>query len=404
MRLLFIAPCIPQFKGIGWEQRAFCFLKGYAQEADVDLICCDFDNSKQNLEDVSQLDQICRSVHIFQRDEILENVSVVMKLWRLFLLDPFFATTSLKPEFLSVINKSIADADLIHAFRLEMLSFVPRVYWGRVLLDLDECHVTLRKRQQTLNGSITFDIENLLRNLDSYRVYGYQKQAIPQVKITFVSSEVERKRLGEKQKISVVPNIAVNSSHTERINPAINTQNILFVGNISMPANIDAILYFVKEIWDKILIEKPDCNLIIAGRNPTEEILQLANQKGIKLYANVPDLKPIYQTATVAIAPIRFGAGTKIKVLEAFGFGIPVVSTSMGAEGLLVQHEKHLLIADSADDFAKSCIRLLNESETRQELALLAWEYFREKHDAQKVYDQITRVLFQENSMNSRVL
>jgi glycosyltransferase involved in cell wall biosynthesis len=268
---------------------------------------------------------------------------------------------------------------------------------------LDECHITLRKRQQALNHSQKLDLENFLRDLDSYRVYGYQKQAISQVKITFVSSEVERKRLGEKQKISVVPNIAVNSSHTERINPAINTQNILFVGNLSMPANIDAILYFVKEIWDKILIEKPDCNLIIAGRNPTEEILQLANQKGIKLYANVPDLKPIYQTATVAIAPIRFGAGTKIKVLEAFGFGIPVVSTSMGAEGLLVQHEKHLLIADSADDFAKSCIRLLNESETRQELALLAWEYFREKHDAQKVYDQITRVLFQENYMNSRV-
>ncbi|MGB3190015.1 MAG: glycosyltransferase family 4 protein [Limnoraphis sp.] len=396
MRLLFIAPCIPQFNGIGWEQRAFSFLKAYAQEADVDLICCDFGKSKQNIEDVSQLDQICRSVQIFQKDEILENVSVGMKLWRLFSLDPFFATTSLKPEFLSVINKSIADADLIHAFRLEMLSFVPRVYWGRVLLDLDECHITLRKRQQALNHSQKFDLENFLRDLDSYRVYRYQKQAISKVKITFVSSEVERKRLGEKQKISVIPNIA-NSSHTERINSAINTQNILFVGNLSMSANIDAILYFVKEIWDKILIEKPDCNLIIAGRNPTDEILQLANQKGIKLYANVPDLKPIYQTATVAIAPIRFGAGTKIKVLEAFGFGVPVVSTSMGAEGLLVQHEKHLLIADSADDFAKSCIRLLNESETRQELALLAWDYFREKHDAQKVYDQITRVLFQEN-------
>jgi len=402
MRLLFIAPCIPQFKGIGWEQRAFCFLKGYAQEADVDLICCDFDNSKQNLEDVSQLDQICRSVQIFKRNEILENVSVGMKLWRLFLLDPFFATTSLKPEFLNVINKSVADADFIHAFRLEMLSFVPRVCWGRVLLDLDECHVTLRKRQQALKGSITFGLENLLRNLDSYRVDRYQKQAISKVKIAFVSSEIERQRLGEKPTITVIPNMA-NSSKIDPVEQAINSQNILFVGNLSMPANIDAILYFVKEIWDKILIEKPDCNLIISGRNPSDEILNLANQNGIKLYANIPDLKPIYQTATIAIAPIRFGAGTKIKVLEAFGFGVSVVSTSMGAEGLLVQDEKHLLIADYPDDFVKACVRLLNESETRQKLSLLAWEYFQEKHNSQSIYDQITRVLFQENSMNSRV-
>ncbi len=394
MRLLFIAPCIPQFKGIGWEQRAFCFLKGYAQEADVDLICCDFNNTEQNLEDVSQLDQICRSVQIFKRNEILENVSVVMKLWRLFLLDPFFATTSLKPEFLSVINKSIADADLIHTFRLEMLSFVPRVCWGRVLLDLDECHVTLRKKQQALKGSITFDLENLLRNFDSYRVERYQKQAISQVKIAFVSSEIERQRLGEKPTIQVIHNIA-NSRKIDPVEQEINSQNILFVGNLSMPANIDAILYFVQEIWDKILIKNPDCNFIIAGRNPTDEILPLANQKGIKLYANVPDLKPIYQTTTVAIAPIRFGAGTKIKVIEAFGFGVPVVSTSMGAEGLLVQHEKHLLIADSPDDFAESCVRLLNESETRQKLSSLAWEYFQEKHDSQSLYDQITRFLLQ---------
>ncbi|MGL5083351.1 MAG: glycosyltransferase [Microcoleaceae cyanobacterium] len=321
----------------------------------------------------------------------------MIKLQRLCTSKPFFSTVAIKPEFSTTIHEAIASADFIHASRLESLALVPQKFWKRTLLDLDECHVTLKKREQNLNPNQSFELETFVKNLDSHRIAYYQKQCIANVGMTFVCSEVERQRLGATPQISVIPNVA-NSFTTPPKLSLKATSNLLFVGNLSVPANIDAILYFVEHIWPRILNKKSSCELVIVGLNPSPQILQLANQNSIKLYANVPDLKPMYQNATVAIVPLRFGAGTKIKVLEAFGFGVPVVSTSIGAEGLSVYNGQHLIITDAPDEFADSCLQLLNEPETCRQLSVAAWEYFQAQHNPEMIYEKIAHALSQLSS------
>jgi hypothetical protein len=105
------------------------------------------------------------------------------------------------------------------------------------------------------------------------------------------------------------------------------------VGNLSASpkitsTNIDAVLYFVNQIWGKILERYTNCQLMIVGQNPCDEILASAGSKGIEIYANVADLDEVYQNATIALVPLRFGAGTKLKLLEACGYCVPVVTTS----------------------------------------------------------------------------
>lgn len=91
----------------------------------------------------------------------------------------------------------------------------------------------------------------------------------------------------------------------------------------------------------------------------------------------VPDVAPEYEKAAVVVVPLRAGSGTRIKILEAFSFRRPVVSTSIGAEGLGVRHEQELLIADTPEQFAAACARLLTDAQLRNRLVESAYSFFR---------------------------
>jgi glycosyltransferase involved in cell wall biosynthesis len=117
-------------------------------------------------------------------------------------------------------------------------------------------------------------------------------------------------------------------------------------------------MFFAEEIFPKILAHDPDCVFHIVGRQPSLEIIALTKYDKIKLTVDLRNIEQAYLDATVGIVPMRFGTGTKLKLLEAFGFGIPCVSTSLGCEGLSVSNQEHLLIADTPDEFAVACIQL----------------------------------------------
>ena len=96
------------------------------------------------------------------------------------------------------------------------------------------------------------------------------------------------------------------------------------------------------------------CPALIAGGNPLPEAMNLGRLGGVEVIANPPDVIPLYKSAAIAVVPLRAGGGTRIKILEAFAFRKPVVSTSLGAEGLEARPNEHLLIADTAEDFANA--------------------------------------------------
>ena len=147
-------------------------------------------------------------------------------------------------------------------------------------------------------------------------------------------------------------------------------KNLIFVGSPTHPPNLDAACWLLTDIWPELSRRHPDLQLTLVNLDTPEVRARL--QPGVNLTGRLPDLLPIYRQADMAMAPLRAGSGTRIKILEAFALGIPVVSTSIGCEGLEVIPDKHLLVADDAPAFIHGVERLLDEHDTRRRLAVAA--------------------------------
>ncbi|MFN7140433.1 MAG: glycosyltransferase [Limisphaerales bacterium] len=146
-------------------------------------------------------------------------------------------------------------------------------------------------------------------------------------------------------------------------------KSLVFLGSMDWMPNIDGVEYFNAEIYPKVKKQFPDVKFTIVGRNPPEKIRKLAAEdSSIHVTGTVPDVRPFVAESEVMIVPLRVGGGTRIKIFEAMANGIPVVSTTIGAEGLPVTHGKHILLADSPEDFANCIARLFNNAEERKQI------------------------------------
>ena len=133
---------------------------------------------------------------------------------------------------------------------------------------------------------------------------------------------------------------------------------ILFVGSMDYHANIDAAVYFAREIWPSLLREGPELIFTIVGRSPSPEVRALAALDGVEVTGTVDDVRPYYREAAAAVVPLRVGGGSRLKILEAMAAGVPVVSTRLGAEGLDVRHGETIVLADAPAHFGATVLDL----------------------------------------------
>jgi len=165
--------------------------------------------------------------------------------------------------------------------------------------------------------------------------------------------------------IHVIPNILPS-----RPRPDINRQReILFIGGFKHPPNEDGILWFVRQCWAHIRSAVPDARLTIVGSNPPESVLHLKKFPGIDVVGYVPTTETYLARAAVSIAPLRYGAGMKGKVCEALASGVPLVTTSAGAQGLQIQNGRGARVHDTPQEFADAVIWALSNPESAQAMA-----------------------------------
>src|SRR5208282_2270963 len=146
-------------------------------------------------------------------------------------------------------------------------------------------------------------------------------------------------------------------------------KDLVFMGRMDYHANIDAALFFAKKIWPLVRARRPELRFVVVGAQPTNEVLALRDLAGVTVTGTVDDVRPFYQSALAAVVPLRVGGGTRLKVLEAMAAGTPVVSTTLGAEGLAVTPGKNILIADTPEAMADAVVDLQDESPQWQQLA-----------------------------------
>ena len=150
---------------------------------------------------------------------------------------------------------------------------------------------------------------------------------------------------------------------------------LVFLGSMDWRPNIDSIRWFATDILPLIRRRLPECSLTVVGRNPTTEILRLAQaDTRIHITGTVTDVRPYLWESAVSIVPLRIGGGTRLKIYEAMAAQVPVVSTTVGAEGLDVRDGENIVLADSPADFAERCVALLHDPDARRKQSQSAWE------------------------------
>lgn len=148
---------------------------------------------------------------------------------------------------------------------------------------------------------------------------------------------------------------------------------ILFVGSLDWLPNRDAVDYFIKEIFPRVVDVYPSAHFIVAGRRPPTEFRErITRIAGVGLHADVCDVRTLIMRAAVCVVPLRIGSGTRIKILEAGAMGKAVVSTHLGAEGLSFEEDEELLLEDQPEEFARAVSCLLSDPERRHRMGQAA--------------------------------
>jgi len=206
-------------------------------------------------------------------------------------------------------------------------------------------------------------------------------------------SKVDRELLltaNPRLRVDIIPN-GVDVQKYEPLpapNPA---PSLLFIGNMGYPPGADAAVYFCREILPLIRRQISATELWIVGRMPRPEVRQL-NGSGVYVTGQVDDVIPYYRQSAVCVVPLRAGGGTRLKILEAMALGRPVVSTTIGCEGLEVVDGEHLLIADDPQQFAEKTLRLLTDRQLYQRIAAQGRQLVEDQYDWDKIAEKLTDI------------
>lgn len=226
---------------------------------------------------------------------------------------------------------------------------------------------------------------------------------------TVVSAREQQKLLGwcPSAHVHVIPNgvdtTYFSASHIpdmqKNTESGIYKTSILYVGAMDYHANIDGVTWFAREIWPEIAAKHPEFEFTIVGRRPSGTVRALASQR-IRVTGTVEDVRPFYASAVVVVVPLRVGGGTRLKILEAMAAGVPVVSTRLGAEGIDVTPNLHLLLAENRAEMA-AAINQISDPQIRSRMVSAAREFVANRFDwalvGEKLY-QIHRKLAQAST------
>jgi glycosyltransferase involved in cell wall biosynthesis len=224
----------------------------------------------------------------------------------------------------------------------------------------------------------------------------YEKHVCRSVKNIIAVSEADSVKMRELYGVSHVSAVPTGVD-VGFFKPTVEAQqptDLVFMGSMDWMPNIDGVVWFVRDVLPLIKKKLPGCSLAVVGRTPGREVTELAEREsGIRITGTVADVRPWLWESKVSIVPLRIGGGTRLKIYEAMAARTPVVSTTIGAEGLEVSPGENILIADEPEAFANACVRLIRDEGERRRLAEAAWQHVETKHSWEAAAVEFERAL-----------
>jgi glycosyltransferase involved in cell wall biosynthesis len=229
------------------------------------------------------------------------------------------------------------------------------------------------------------------------RMVSLERDAVRRFDLVLAVSDTDRRTLLQaygplRQPVHVVPT-GVDAAYFAEVTAVVRPRHLVFTGSMDWLPNEDGMLYFVRDILPLIRHEEPSATLSIVGRAPTPAVVKLGSEYGIEVTGRVDDVRPHMAQAAVYIVPLRIGGGTRLKIFEAMAMGKPVVSTTIGAEGLPVTSGSDVLVADSPSAFAHAVVRLFRSEGERTRIGQAARRLVAEQYDWSAVFGHLEQAL-----------
>ena len=351
-----------------------------------DIVYCTFVRSPQEVQYAEELLGICCRVSTVPiKRSWMSDIRFLLE--SLATGDSFLLRRDDRATMRSMVSQLLDEEriDVLHVNQLNMMRFVPENWSGTVILDEHDAlwQVVERLRKGRCNPLSRWFFARevrLIRKLEG--------SACQRSQVVLTVSEEDRQALqevaGESVSIKVVP-ITVDVKSFDAIWEARSPRpdQLLTIGTMFWPPNSEGVIWWLREGYKRLYAVCPDLTYDIVGSRPPRALRAFAKRyKGVNVHGYVADVVPFWTSATALVVPLLSGGGVRVKILEAMAMGLPVISTTIGCEGLAVRSGEHLLIADTPETFAAACLMLLRDKELTHHLAQNARRLVLEQYDA----------------------
>jgi GT2 family glycosyltransferase/glycosyltransferase involved in cell wall biosynthesis len=290
------------------------------------------------------------------------------------------------PDFAALLDKMV----LLHHIDVIQFEYTQMAQYRLPIKTVPQClfehDIYFRSVQRQLSGGSGGLLDKSREALEWLRGLRYEVAAAERFDAVFTCHEQERRTLeslvanGRPRIVSGLRTAIDVRSYSYPGGPR-RPDSLLFVGNFQHRPNVEGLQYFVEQVLPIIRARRPHATLTIVGANAGAEERERFRGDGIRMLGQAPDIREPLSAHAVFVCPIRTGAGVRVKILEAFASGIPVVSTSLGAEGLAAVSGEAALLADSPAAFANACIDLLSNPAEASAVAARARQLVEDRYD-----------------------
>lgn len=351
-----------------------------------DIVYCSFARTPEEHQHAEALRRYCQRIVTVQltRSRITDVRYLATSLTT---GDSFLLRRDDRAEMHTAVKRLIAEEriDAIHVDQLNMMQFVPTDWQDPIILDE---HNAVWLRIERLRRHASDPIRRWLLSREARIVCAAEVLACRRADVTLAVSEEDRGALqriaGQSATFAVAP-LAINVEQYVALRSARNPQpdRVLTIGTMFSPPNAEGVAWWLREGYEELRALLPAVSYDIVGPRPPARLRALASQhRGVRLHGYVADSAPYWTSAGVLAAPLLSGGGVRVKILEAMAMGVPVVSTSIGCEGIAVRDGEHLLVADTPAAFSRACARVLSDAALSRRLVDSAYRLVRERYDA----------------------
>jgi len=312
----------------------------------------------------------------------IPKMTVLRKIFNHFSFKPLLAKRFYSREVHREVTRIIADEkiDVVVCESLLTAEYARRVHCPHLVLD--EHNLEFIRASGRIKLAKHWP-RKLYVGLIMLRLRRYELSMARKFDWILTCSEQDRRTLTthlSKERIVVFENSLDVTEYSWSSGQA-DPRNLVFVGTMWYEPNVDAALFFAKEIFPLIQESVADARLVIAGSGPEPCVAALNSIRGVVVKGYQRDIRPLLREAGIMVVPLRMGSGTRLKILVAMSLGIPVVSTSIGCEGLDVKDGEHLMVADTPGQFTDKIFRLISDPEYRTRISMQARKKIEAKYD-----------------------